>query len=113
MASPAKKSKTGGMISILGYIHGVSPFKTSSKTNVRYFEATLQTEKEEFHRLVSFVSNKPETFLQMSTRRQCLELVQAFVSNKRETFLQMSTRTQCLELVEVKRAPCKSRIRFP
>lgn len=42
---------------IVGYFHGVSPIKTSRK-NTRYFNATVQTARQECHQAVFFTPEK-------------------------------------------------------
>ncbi|KAK9979869.1 hypothetical protein ABG768_013277, partial [Culter alburnus] len=42
---------------ILGYFHSVSPMKTS-KTNSRYFNAVVQTARQEYHDAVIFTPEK-------------------------------------------------------
>ncbi|XDV52420.1 hypothetical protein PO909_021149 [Leuciscus waleckii] len=42
---------------IVGYFHGVSPIKTSRK-NTRYFNATVQTARQEYHQAVFFTPEK-------------------------------------------------------
>lgn len=53
---------------IAGYIHGVTPLKTSKKNN-RYFNAIIQTNREEFHSVVVYHSGKHEQF-SLAEKRQ-------------------------------------------
>ncbi|CAL8300362.1 unnamed protein product [Merluccius merluccius] len=68
MASPAKKVKSEEE-TVVGHLHAVSPIKTLQK-NVRYFEATLQTGREQFNRVVCFAAEKRTEFLQAADNSQ-------------------------------------------
>ncbi|KAG9330442.1 hypothetical protein JZ751_024446 [Albula glossodonta] len=72
MASPAKQAKAESD-TIVGYLHSVSPVKTS-RWNVRYFEANLQTGREEYHRLVAFAVGKRTAFVQTSQNDRAVKL---------------------------------------
>ncbi|XP_041939977.1 uncharacterized protein LOC121700822 [Alosa sapidissima] len=75
MASPAKKTKVEEE-TVVGHVHAVSPVKTS-RQNVRYFEATLQTGREEFNRVVCFALEKRSEFIQASDNSQAVRLSRA------------------------------------
>ncbi|XP_076158552.1 uncharacterized protein LOC143141706 [Alosa pseudoharengus] len=72
MASPAKRARSE-LETAVGYVHSVSPIKMS-KRNVRYFEATLQTGREEYHRLVAFSADKRQAFAQSSLAKRSVKL---------------------------------------
>lgn len=63
-ASPAKRD------TVVGYLHDVSAVK-QSRQNVRYFEATLQTGREKYHRLVVFAVDK-RTALAQASQSNCV-----------------------------------------
>ncbi|KAK0151769.1 hypothetical protein N1851_006870 [Merluccius polli] len=73
MAIPSKKAKTGDE-TVVGHLHSVSPIKTS-RQNARYFEAMLQTGREEYNRVVCFASEKRTQFLQAAENSQAVKLV--------------------------------------
>ncbi|XP_046906057.1 uncharacterized protein LOC124487777 [Hypomesus transpacificus] len=72
MASPSKQPRKDDD-SIVGYLHCVSPVKTSRR-NLRYFEATLQTGREEYHRVVAFSVDKRIPFTQASQNNSPVKL---------------------------------------
>ena len=72
MSSPAKQPRKEND-SMVGYLHCVSPVKTSRR-NVRYFEATLQTGREEYHRVVAFSVEKRMPFTQASQNNSAVKL---------------------------------------
>ncbi|XP_046901655.1 uncharacterized protein LOC124484673 [Hypomesus transpacificus] len=72
MASPSKQPRKDDD-SIVGYLHCVSPVKTSRR-NLRYFEATLQTGREEYHRVVAFSVDKRIPFTQVSQNNSPVKL---------------------------------------
>ncbi|KAG5276396.1 hypothetical protein AALO_G00131460 [Alosa alosa] len=72
MASPAKQTKFE-LESAVGYLHCLSPIKTSKK-NGKYFDCLLQTGCEEYHRLVAFSTGKRPAFVQSSLEKQAVKL---------------------------------------
>lgn len=58
---------------VAGYLHAVSPVKVSR--NNRYFDATLQTGREEFRHVVCFSLKKRAVFVQASDNQQAVKLV--------------------------------------
>ncbi|XP_062386831.1 uncharacterized protein LOC134075278 [Sardina pilchardus] len=73
MANKMKKPQTEEE-NVVGHIHSVSPIKTSDQ-NVQYFEAILQTGREDFNRVVVFASKKRNEFVQAADNRQAVRLV--------------------------------------
>jgi len=53
---------------ITGYIHSVSPMKTSKKNN-KYFNATIQTAREQYHQAVFYTPQKHSS-IQMAERKK-------------------------------------------
>lgn len=51
---------------VTGYIHDVSPVKTSAR-NTKYFNASFQTNHNEFHHSVVFSPEKHTSFVQAAT----------------------------------------------
>ena len=74
MATPTKQQMTD-CETVVGHLHAVSPLKTSPKTNNRYFEATLQTGREEFNRVVCFAPEKRNQFVHAADHSQAVKLV--------------------------------------
>ncbi|KAK0136493.1 hypothetical protein N1851_027391 [Merluccius polli] len=72
MASSMKKARTEDE-SMVGFIHGLSPVKISKK-NSRYFDATLQTGRQEYHRLVVFGPEKHKVFEQAAIAKTPVKL---------------------------------------
>ncbi|KAG7467869.1 hypothetical protein MATL_G00136760 [Megalops atlanticus] len=72
MASPAKQPRTESE-TVVGYLHSVSPLKNSKK-NVRYFNATLQSGREEYRRVVVFAVDKRPAFTQASVAKRAVKL---------------------------------------
>lgn len=72
MASLAKQPKMESD-PIVGYLHSVSPVRTSRR-NVTYFEATVQTGREQYHRLVVFSVGKRMAFVQASQNNCAVKL---------------------------------------
>ena len=75
MASPAKIAKNEGE-TVVGHLHSVSPVKTSKK-NSRYFEATLQTGRQEFNRVLCFATEKRNAFVQAAQHSPAVKLTGA------------------------------------
>lgn len=75
MASPAKRPHSDAE-PVVGYLHTVSPVKTSRK-NVRYFDATIQTGQEEYRRVVCFSPDKRASFVQATDNKQPVKVVAA------------------------------------
>ena len=73
MASPSKVPRSDGE-TVVGHLHCVSPMKMS-KNSRRYFEATLQTRREEFNRVVCFSPEKRYQFIHAADNRQAVKLV--------------------------------------
>lgn len=73
MASPAKRSKTEDNDCVVGYIHRLSPLKTS-KRNTRYFEAMLQSGREEYQKVVVFSPRKRRLFEQAEFTKTSVKL---------------------------------------
>ncbi|KAM7420109.1 hypothetical protein PAMA_014695 [Pampus argenteus] len=76
MASPAKKMKTEEDKSISGYLHNISPMKVSKK-NTRYFHATIQSGREEYHRVVVFSPEKRDHYEQAASVKKPVTLTKA------------------------------------
>ena len=72
MGSPAKRVRTEDDV-VVGYLHCISPVKSSLKNN-RYFEASLQTAREEYHRVVSFSVDKRVSFTKPSENSVAVKL---------------------------------------
>ena len=75
MTSPAKIAKNEGE-TVVGHLHSVSPVKTSKK-NSRYFEATLQTGRQEFNRVLCFSTEKRNAFVQAAQHSPAVKLTGA------------------------------------
>ena len=73
MASPSKQAKIDDE-TVVGYLHSVSPVMTS-RQNAHYLEATLQTGREEYNRVVCFAPEKRTQFVQASESSQAVKLV--------------------------------------
>jgi len=73
MATPMKKARSEAEESVVGFIHGLSPVKISKK-NTRYFDGTLQTGREEYHRVVVFGPEKHAVFEQAATAKTPVKL---------------------------------------
>ncbi|XP_041957558.1 uncharacterized protein LOC121715727 [Alosa sapidissima] len=73
MSSPAKQVKREGE-TVVGYLHALSPVKTS-RQSVRYFECTIQTGHEEFNRVVCFSMEKRNDFVVAVDNKQAVKLV--------------------------------------
>ncbi|CAL8295930.1 unnamed protein product [Merluccius merluccius] len=73
MASPAKRRRTVEEDSLVGYLHSPSPTKTSKK-NTRYFDATIQTGREEYHRVVVFSPQKRQAYEQAALAKTPVKL---------------------------------------
>ncbi|KAK0151599.1 hypothetical protein N1851_007098 [Merluccius polli] len=73
MASPAKRSRTEEEDFLVGYVHSPSPTKTSKK-NTRYFDATIQTGREEYHRVVVFSPQKRQAYEQAALAKTPVKL---------------------------------------
>lgn len=77
MASPSKRARTPSeeeSETLKGYLHNVSPVKLS-KSNKRYFDASLQTGREEYRRVVCFAPEKRGACSQASGNKQAVKLV--------------------------------------
>ena len=61
-------------MSVVGYLHSVSPMKMS-KNSRRYFEATLQTGREAYNRVVCFSPEKRDQFVHAAENWQAVKLV--------------------------------------
>lgn len=74
MSSPAKRSKfdTDGLV---GFVHCVSEVKTSIVKKNKYFNATLQVDREEFHRLVVSSPEKRISFVQAQNAKTDVKLI--------------------------------------
>ena len=59
---------------VVGHLHTVSPMKTSRQSR-RYFEATLQTGREDFNRVVCFSPEKRDEFVYAADNGQAVKLV--------------------------------------
>ncbi|KAK0152417.1 hypothetical protein N1851_006068 [Merluccius polli] len=59
---------------VVGHLHTVSPMKTSRQSR-RYFEATLQTGREAFNRVVCFSPEKRDEFVHAADNGQSVKLV--------------------------------------
>ncbi|KAK0152418.1 hypothetical protein N1851_006069 [Merluccius polli] len=59
---------------VVGHLHTVSPMKTSRQSR-RYFEATLQTGREAFNRVVCFSPEKRDEFVHAADNGQSMKLV--------------------------------------
>ncbi|CAL8292273.1 unnamed protein product [Arctogadus glacialis] len=73
MASPSKLPRSDGE-TVVSHLHCVSPIKMSRNSR-RYFEATLQTGREDFNRVVCFSPEKRDQFVQAADNRQAVKLV--------------------------------------
>jgi len=73
MASPAKRTKMEEEESVSGYLHSLSPVKVSKK-NARYFDATLQSGREEYHRVIVFTPEKRRQFEQAVIAKKPVKL---------------------------------------
>ncbi len=62
--------------SISGYLHNVSPIKTSRKNN-RYFNATLQVSRDEYHNTVVFATEKHDTLNTAATNKTPIKMKNA------------------------------------
>ena len=72
MASPSKIPRSDSE-TVVGYLHSVSPMKMS-KNSRRYFEATLQTGREAYNRVVCFSPEKRDQFVHAAENRQAVKL---------------------------------------
>ncbi|KAL2076441.1 hypothetical protein ACEWY4_027969 [Coilia grayii] len=61
---------------ITGYLHEVSPVKTSWR-NVSYFDATMQTDQGDYKRVVCFSPEKRAAFQQATDNKQSVKLINA------------------------------------
>ena len=59
---------------VTGHLHAVSPMKMSKKHH-KYFEATVQTGREEFNRVVCFSPEKRPEFVQAADNGLAVKLV--------------------------------------
>ncbi|KAK0137099.1 hypothetical protein N1851_026710 [Merluccius polli] len=59
---------------VVGHLHTVSPMKTSRQSR-RYFEATLQTGREDFNLVVCFSPEKRDEFVHAADNGQAVKLV--------------------------------------
>jgi len=77
MASPAKRARSSDAESevVSGYLHNVSPVKVSRR-NTRYFEASVQTGREEYRRVVCFSPEKRAACVQASENKQAVKLIE-------------------------------------
>ena len=75
MASPQKKQKFQERehVTIDGYIHNVTDIKISSN-NSKFFNFSLQTSRDSFHRGVVFAPEKNYDFKQAAANKTCLKL---------------------------------------
>ncbi|TKS65832.1 hypothetical protein D9C73_028361 [Collichthys lucidus] len=73
MANPSKKLKIEEDNSVSGYLHTISPVKVSKK-NTRYFNATIQNGREEYHRVVVFTPEKRDQFEQAASANRPVTL---------------------------------------
>ena len=82
LASPTKKARTEAEESVVGFIHGLSPVKYSKK-NTHYFECTLQTGCQEYHRVVVFGAEKHSVFEQAAMAKTPVMLSKVKKSNSK------------------------------
>ncbi|CAL8247380.1 unnamed protein product [Merluccius merluccius] len=73
MAGAAKRTKVEDEESVAGYLHSLSPLEVSKK-NARYFDATLQSGREEYHRVVVFSTEKRQIFEQAAIAKKPVKL---------------------------------------
>lgn len=72
MSTPAKMGKFEPE-NLQGYLHCVSSIKLSQR-NVKYFNAILQTQREEYHKVVCFSLEKHRCFAQASKNSTAVQL---------------------------------------
>ena len=74
---PYKKSKPQQeeetLTNISGYLHNVSPIKIATN-NSKYFDATFQTDKDEYRRTVVFSAEKHVSFVQAAEKATPIQL---------------------------------------
>lgn len=102
--SSAKKIKLEEKTTVSGFIQHVSPVKTS-RTNNRYFNATLQIQRDTFSKVACFDPSKHSVLVEASNARTPLKLndVQIvpskFDSSKSEVLVNYKTEVEvCREL---------------
>lgn len=71
--SSAKKIKLEEKTTVSGFIQHVSPVKTS-RTNNRYFNATLQIQRDTFSKVACFDPSKHSMLVEASNARTSLKL---------------------------------------
>jgi len=81
MASSAKRLKTEEDECVSGYLQGLSPVKLSKK-NARYFDATFQNGREEYHRVVVFTPERRRQFEQAVIAKKPVKLTKVKKTNK-------------------------------
>ncbi|OWF49331.1 uncharacterized protein LOC110451964 [Mizuhopecten yessoensis] len=76
MATPAKQQRTDedNNTDVKGYIHNVSPMKTSAKSNIHYFNCIIQSDRTTFSEVVSFSPDQRTQFIQAADRKTGVQL---------------------------------------
>lgn len=74
MASPAKKFCEDDGSTVAGFVHGVGLVQLGKKTQAPYFNFTMQTSREEFHRGVSYSPEKRVAFEEVASQKSPVKL---------------------------------------